>query len=340
MRRLVSRRAPAKLNLTLAVLGERGDGYHDLHSVMVPLDLADTVTVALGNLRAGDDTLRIEYRGTGPVAVPVAAPAAVLAAGPDNLVLRAIAAARAAAFAVKPDKPPRFLEASLEKVIPVAAGLGGGSSDAAAAMGAALEFWRTRLPLETARGVAASLGSDVPFFLAGGAALVGGRGEHVDPLPPLRGVAPAVLLVTPRLHVSTAAVFAAYAAGARPGADPGHASARGGATALSTSERLAADMRAGMTTLHLLARAAELAAANDLLPATLQVAPELGAFRMALARLLGRPIGQSGSGPTAWVLYPSAGAAQRAAAAIRRAGLGGSAGEPFVAVTSIVSGAQ
>ena len=289
----VARAAPAKLNLTLAVLGRREDGYHALHSVMVPLGLADTVTVEVAGRGETADALQVEGA------------AGSLTAGPDNLVLRAIAATRAAVLVWRPGARGKaeasFLAARLTKRIPVAAGLAGGSSDAAAAMSAALEAWGADLPPDVAEEVAASLGSDVPFFLAGGAALVTGRGEHVEPLPPLRGVAPAVLLVTPRLHVSTPAVFAAYAAGTRP------ASAMDGATAAAASERLAADWRAGMQAATLLERAAELAVANDLLPATLEVAPELAAFRRTLGELLGRPIGQSGSGPTAWVLYPSLG---------------------------------
>ena len=311
------RRAPAKLNLTLAVLGRRADGYHALHSVMVPLGLADTVTAEVAAPRADGDTLRIEGA------------AGSLTAGPDNLVLRAIAATREALREWQPGAQAPFLAALLVKRIPVAAGLAGGSSDAAAAMAAALEAWGADLPEDALHAVAASLGSDVPFFLAGGAALVTGRGEHVESLPPPRGVAPAVLLVTPRLHVATAAVFAAYAAGAR------HASAMDGATAVS--ERLAADLRAGMLAATLLERAPELAQANDLVAATLAVAPELAAFRRTLGDLLGRPIGQSGSGPTAWVLYPSLEAAQSAADSV--VGAAPTAGA-FVAATTIVWGAQ
>jgi 4-diphosphocytidyl-2-C-methyl-D-erythritol kinase len=218
----------------------------------------------------------------------------------------------------------------LTKRIPVAAGLGGGSSDAAATVAAALEAWGAALPDEAIRHLAASLGSDVPFFLAGGVALVTGRGEFVDPLPDLRGRAPAVLLVTPRLAVSTQAVFAAYAGGARPATS----------AALAASERLATDLRAGLHATSLLARAEDLAAANDLLAAALAVAPALAAFRAALGRALGRPIGQSGSGATAWILYPSLAAARRAARLVRQAILDGALpaigdGEPFVAACTI-----
>ena len=296
---LARRSAPAKLNLTLAIVGRREDGFHALHSVMATLALSDTV--ALAAAPGPGDTLRIS-------GLP-------LAATPDNLVLRALAATRAAvragasatgaSAAGAPDAAPP-LAARLTKRIPVAAGLGGGSSDAAATIAAALEAWGAALPEEAAAALAASLGSDVPFFFAGGVALVTGRGEFVEPLPAIRGAAPAVLLVTPRLPVSTAAVYAAYAGGARP-AIP----------AKATSERLAADLRAGLTAAALLESAEELAAANDLLPAALSVAPQLAGFYAALGRILSRPVGQSGSGPTAWVLYPSPAAARRAAALVR-----------------------
>ena len=300
----VRRYAPAKLNLTLAIVGRRDDGFHALHSVMAPLALSDVLALAPASGPA--DTLRIS-------GLP-------LAVTPDNLVLRAIAAARdavrvaavraaavgaaavgatgvAAARALDPTPP---LAASLTKRIPIAAGLGGGSSDAAATVAAALQAWGVALHEGALRDLLASLGSDVPFFFAGGVALVTGRGELVEPLPDLRGGAPAVLLVTPRLPVSTAAVYAAYAGGARPRSP-----------AVATSERLVADLRAGLTAPALLARAEELAAANDLLPAALSVAPRLAGFYAALSRSLGRPAGQSGSGPTAWVLYESiAGCAQ------------------------------
>jgi 4-diphosphocytidyl-2-C-methyl-D-erythritol kinase len=329
----VLRLAPAKLNLTLAVVGQREDGFHALHSVMMPLALGDAVALSVvpagARGRAGrGDTLRVA--------------GLTLTATPENLVLRAIAETRAAVRAAgatwlrgtwpgAPNDPPP-LAARLTKRIPVAAGLGGGSSDAAATVAAALEAWGATLSAEQVRDLAASLGSDVPFFLAGGAALVTGRGEVVEPLPALEGEPPAVLLVTPRLPISTPAAFAAYDGGARP-ATP---------ASFAASERLAAGLRAGLPAAALLARAEELAAANDLLPAALEVAPALAAFRVALGRLLGRPVGQSGSGPSAWVLYPSLAMARRATRFVRVGICNGTLpatgdGDPFVAATTILA---
>ena len=299
----VVRLAPAKLNLTLSVVERRRDGFHDLHSVMVALALADVLTFA--RVPAGGDTIHVEGRDAGPPG--------------DNLILRAIAEARRAVGAGWQDLggpagpgagPAPGLAVRLDKRIPVAAGLAGGSSDAAAAVDGALEAWGADLDPPTRAEIAGRLGSDVPFFLLPGPALVEGRGERCTPLAPIAGPPPGVLLVTPPIAVSTAAVFAAYAAGARP-ADPG-------ATRLA-SAHLAAELAAGLSAARLVERAGVLAVANDLFMATAALVPDLVAFRRGLARVLGRPVGQSGSGPTAWALYPSATEAAAAAGVVRSA---------------------
>ena len=292
----VVRLAPAKLNLTLAVVGRRPDGYHALHSVMVPLVLSDRLSVAPAAGRA--DTLHVTGRDAGPVA--------------ENLVLRAIAETRSAVGGgwAGPGGPPPALAARLEKRIPVAAGLGGGSSDAAAAIDAALEAWGAELADDERLRLAARLGSDVPFFLVGGAALVEGRGETVTPLAGLRGGSVGVLLVSPAIALPTPEVFAAFAAGIRP---PDRGASR------AASEHLAGELRAGLTPASLLARSSVLASANDLVPAACAVVPELVGFRRALVRLLARPVGQSGSGPTSYVLYPSVSEASAAADVVRGA---------------------
>jgi 4-diphosphocytidyl-2-C-methyl-D-erythritol kinase len=297
----VVRVAPAKLNLTLAVLGRREDGFHAVHSVMVTLDLADRL--ALGPAFGPDDRLH--------VVGPGGAPAPDLGPIEDNLVLRAFSAARHAVRDAGDGRPLPALAARLEKRIPAAAGLGGGSSDAAAALDAALEAWAVADVVDgSARAATAgALGSDCPFFLAGGWALVEGRGERVTPLPGPRGAAPGVVLVTPAVVVPTPDVFARFAAGIRL---PGGA-------ALASSSHLAGELQAGISTSRFLDRAGVLAMANDLVPATSDLVPALVAFRRALARLLGRPVGQSGSGPTLWALAPSAADAEQDVAAVRAA---------------------
>jgi 4-diphosphocytidyl-2-C-methyl-D-erythritol kinase len=316
----VVRLAPAKLNLTLAVIGRRPDGFHALHSVMVPLALADSLSLAAAHGRG--DTLHVEGYDPGRAE--------------ENLVLRAIAAARAAVRSVGGPAGAAAgpVAARLEKRIPVAAGLAGGSSDAACALDAALELWGTSLDTETRARVAAALGSDVPFFLAGGPALVEGRGERVSPLPDPLGSPPGVLLVAPAIGVPTQGVFETYAAGIRP--------ETAAATRL-TSEHLVGELSRGLTTTALLDRAGILASANDLVPATAAIVPALVPFRRALRRILGRPVGQSGSGPTLWALYPSFDVASAASELVHAALADGrlaSPGDrpPIIVATSFLSG--
>jgi 4-diphosphocytidyl-2-C-methyl-D-erythritol kinase len=322
LRRLhpVVRLAPAKLNLSLAVLGRRPDGFHELHSVMVPLGLADRISLAPAGGSA--DTLHLEGFGAGPVG--------------ENLVVRAVGATRRAIGGSWPGgpAPAPTLAARLDKRIPVAAGLGGGSSDAAATVDGALEAWGAELDPEARRRVGAGLGSDVPFFLAGGPALVEGRGERVSPLAGVRG-APGILLVTPAIAVPTRDVFDAFAALRAASGERGDGSVR------MSSEHLAGELRGGLAVADLLARAGVLAAANDLLPAAAAVVPTLVPFRRALFRLLARPVGLSGSGPTLWALYPSEADAAAAAEMVRAAVRDGRLthpGErpPFVAATTIL----
>lgn len=316
----VVRLAPAKLNLTLAVLGRRRDGFHDLHSVMVPLALADRLSLAvMPTGPRATDTLHVEGFDAGPAA--------------DNLALRAVGETRRAVGGGWPGGPGPTppLSLRLEKRIPVAAGLGGGSSDAAAAIDGALEAWDAELDGQRRLVTAAHLGSDVPFFLAGRAALVEGRGERVQPL---RGIVgdPGVLLVAPAVALPTPAVFAAFAE--RGGSD---------GSVRMTSEHLAGEVGAGLRTHDLLDRAGVLAAANDLLPAAAAVLPGLVPFRRALFRVLGRPVGLSGSGPTLWTLYPSEDDAAAAATTVREALAAGTlpplgVGDPTVVATTIPEG--
>lgn len=151
-------RAPAKVNLTLRVLGRRPDGYHDLESVVVALDWFDTLT-----FRPADD-LVLRVRG---MAVPP---------GEDNLVLKA---ARALQGECGVRQGARI---DLEKRIPPGRGLGGGSADAAAALIGLEALWRVGLgPADLAR-VGARIGSDVPFFLGPPVSVMAGRGERIEPL--------------------------------------------------------------------------------------------------------------------------------------------------------------
>ena len=140
--------------------------------------------------------------------------------------------------------------------------------------------------------------------------------------------------MTPDAGISTPAAFAAFDAGARPGA---------GAARLA-STHLADELRKGLRVADLLARASVLAAANDLAPAASVVEPGLVPFKRALLRLLARPVGLSGSGPTHWAIYPSRDEAEAAADRVREAYAGGrlpapGARAPFVLATTILAGA-
>jgi 4-diphosphocytidyl-2-C-methyl-D-erythritol kinase len=174
--------AHAKTNLTLEVLGRRADGYHEIRSVMRALALHDTLHLEpWPAIEVECDRRELE--------------------GPGNL------AARAAQILREATGYGGGVRIVLAKGIPVAAGLGGGSSDAAACLASLNRLWGTGLSREDLTVLAAKLGSDVAFFLHGGTALASGRGEQVQPLP---GQADCpVLLVRPPLVVSTAAVYAA-----------------------------------------------------------------------------------------------------------------------------------
>ena len=152
-------RAPAKINLALEILGRRPDGFHEIASVIQAVGLYDELHVApAATLRFTCDRSTL--------------------AGPDNLVLQAARALQDATGC------QRGAALRLCKGIPVAAGLGGGSSDAATALVALNRHWRLGLSLAELSRIGATLGSDIPFFLAGPTAFVSGRGERVEQLPP------------------------------------------------------------------------------------------------------------------------------------------------------------
>ncbi len=171
--------APAKINWTLEALRIRPDGYHELRSVMQTIDLHDVVT-----LTATDD---------GAISLEITGESGMLADNPPetNLAYRAAVALRDRA-GVSRDRGARIM---LEKHVPVAAGLGGGSSDAAAVLRALNVLWDAGQPDANLVEIAGEVGSDPPFFVVGGTAMVSGRGDYVEPLPD--ALAPSVLLATP-----------------------------------------------------------------------------------------------------------------------------------------------
>ena len=175
--------APAKLNLFLEVLGRRADGYHDVESLMVTVDLCDTLTFE--DAPSG----RIEFTCDDPS----------LPTGSENLVVRAAERLQAAT------ESPRGARITLQKAIPAQAGLAGGSSDAAATLEGLNRLWALDMPSDRLDALSGELGSDVTFFRHGPCALCRGRGERVEPL-----VLPGVfhfVLVCPPVGVSTVEVY-------------------------------------------------------------------------------------------------------------------------------------
>ena len=275
MSRRIARVAPAKVNLTLEVLGRRADGYHELVSVFAAIDLVDEVGVAVAR------TLDVRL-SPDPGAPPN-----------DDLCARAVRALAAAT-----GREPRAA-VRVRKRIPVAAGLGGGSSDAGATLRALVDLWRVEADLPA---IGATVGSDVPFFAAGAAlALVRGRGERIETIAP--PAAPLWLaLVRPAARLTTATVFAGLGQTER---SDGSASAGLRAALESPTPDL------GLVRSLLV---------NDLTAAAERACPPITEARAAGAAL-GIVLHLSGSGPTLFALCDDRADAIRVARRLKRAGL-------------------
>ena len=251
-------RAPAKVNLTLRILGIRADGYHELESLVAFAGLFDWLGFEPGL----------------PLGLEVEGPNADQAGPPgDNLVLRAARALETRAPGI------RTGHFRLVKHLPTAAGLGGGSADAAAALRALADANGMAPNDPRLVEAAAATGADVPVCLESRARLMSGVGEALGPLlalPPLFAV-----LANPRVAAPTGAVFKAHDAGAKPATASGALDA----DAPITIEALAAS-------------------GNDLEPAARSVASEIGEALEALSRLEGaRLVRMSGSGATCFALF-------------------------------------
>lgn len=265
------RDAWAKVNLTLRITGRRPDGYHEIDSLIVFAALGDRLVLE----PAATLTLILD----GPFAKD-------LRDDPENLVLRA---ARRLAAGRKVAGGGRL---TLTKRLPVAAGLGGGSADAAAALSGLAELWRLEITPEELSTIALELGADVPVCLAGGPCRVSGIGEVLRPLPPLPPIW--LVLVNPGLPLSTAAVFAARQGEfAQPSPPP---------TAAVPDEWFAWLAAGG----------------NDLEPAARRLLPELDEVLDAIRGTGGcRIVRMSGSGATCFGLYATGGEAEAAARRLR-----------------------
>lgn len=273
----MQRLAPAKINLFLHVGDRRADGYHDLFSLVVFASCGDSIKAVAAPVT--------QLRVSGPHA-------AGLDDGPSNLVLRAEAALRQ--WAQARGHAVGHVALDLEKNLPVASGIGGGSSDAAAVLHLLAGLWGLSVPQDELFRLGRSLGADVPVCLRADATLMSGDGEHLAPAPELPAFA--MVLVNPRVAVATPAVFAGL-------------QVRTGAHALALPRRFPS-LREFMVFLD--------RTSNDLASPAKRIAPVILRVEQALIAtpdcLLAR---MSGSGATCFGIYPDAAAAGRAAAALR-----------------------
>ena len=277
----LTRMCPAKVNLFLKVIGRRPDGYHNLITVMQPLSLADELTLTL----------------TGK-AIGLACDHPELPQDERNLAYRAaqvFQAARGQKFGV---------EIRLKKNIPVAAGLGGGSSNAAGVLIGLNALHGYPLSYGTLHRLAARLGADVPFFLLGGPAL--GRGIGTE-LTPLRLPAYWYVLVNPGFAVPTGWVYA---------------------NLTLNRNRTEENVICGRLACQTWATWFD----NDLESVTLKAFPQLGVLKVALSRQGAQATLMSGSGPTVFGVFPHQAAAQRAAEHLKNTGAG------WLQVTQGISG--
>ena len=268
--------APAKINLTLHVRGRRADGYHLLDSLVVFAGVGDRITVHPA------DMLHLDI--TGPYA-------AGLSADADNLVIRA------ARYLSQMIGRSDGAQITLEKNLPLASGIGGGSSDAAATLIALAQIWETSLGDLRDADLAAKLGADVPVCMRKQACFMRGIGEDLTPAPALP---PAwLVLVNPNRPLATKSVF-----GALNGrfSEPQPARVYEG---LSTAAALAEALKAGR---------------NDLAAPAREVMDTVAAMTAALEATAGCLLARmSGSGPTCFGLYGAADTAEAAAATLRAA---------------------
>jgi 4-diphosphocytidyl-2-C-methyl-D-erythritol kinase len=278
MRQALIETARAKVNLTLRVLGRRPDGYHDLESLVAFADFGDG----------------IEFLPGAPPTVTVRGP---FATAIDGTNIAALALQRVAAAANAADATIELGAVTIEKRLPVAAGIGGGSADAAAVLRAVRRANPARAAAIEWHAVAASLGADVPVCLHSAAQFMWGTGHDtvgVPPLPPL----PAIL-VNPGVPLATAGVFRALAAGPVPAVP-----------VAPTPPGRFRDVAAVVAYMD--------AHANDLEPTAVALCPPIGAVLAALRAQPGTRIARmSGSGPTCFALFDTPG---DAAAAARRIG--------------------
>jgi len=256
--------APAKINLTLQVLGRRPDGYHNIHSLVIGVELQDRVTC--------------RHSPGGGVEITCSIPELAI---PSNL------AAKAAVRLASHLGQPCDVQLDIEKAIPVGSGMGGGSSDAAAALRLCNELWNGELGSDELARIGAEVGSDVPLFFALPSAVISGRGEVVRPIS--LNWSGWILLVFAGIPVSTAEVYRRW---------------RADDCRASSSEWIQAAERATTAT-----ELMELSS-NDLAPAIFRVAPQVKIAHDRVERETGAAFGITGAGSTLFRLFDDRQAAE------------------------------
>ncbi|MBI2104032.1 MAG: 4-(cytidine 5'-diphospho)-2-C-methyl-D-erythritol kinase [Candidatus Omnitrophica bacterium] len=271
--------APAKLNLSLRVVGRRADGYHEIETLFERIDLCD----------------ELAFEPHGELALTCTEPA--LSCGEDNLVLRAARALQQASGLT------RGARIHLAKRIPIAAGLGGGSSDAAAALLGLNALWDLRWPPGRLAELGAGVGSDVAFFLGEAPFAIGrGRGERCEPLAGVRPLAH--VLAVPPDRLTTKDIFAAWdqeaALEISLTAPPSSISMVTHALRNGSLGELAKGLR------------------NDLQPIAIRRCPVIATIQSSLSRLGCEGVSVSGSGPAVFGLCRDAAQAEAVAGSLRR----------------------
>ncbi len=274
--------APAKINLGLRITGVRADGYHELDSIFLPLDVGDDVELVEA------DEIRLE----------LAEPVEGVPPDTRNLAVRAAEAFRHEAGL------STGVHIRLTKRVPAAAGLGGGSSDAAAVLRGLDALHPGAVAPERLRSLALGLGADVPWFLDPRPARVRGVGERIESLEGFPGLA--LLLANPGIPLATAEVYRATDA-------LGHALTSPDAG--STLRPLAALREAGGRLERVDPGEIARWVANDLEAAATRLCPPIARLRARLLEAGARVVGLSGSGPTLYGLFPDRAAAARTAEA-------------------------
>ncbi len=276
MESLLVEKAYAKINLGIKIVGRRPDGYHEILSVAQCVDLADVLDFEL----ASSDQLTCSLDS--------------LSTGPDNLVCRAVDA-----FHAQLDRPAQSFRIHLKKNIPIGAGLGGGSADAAAALRALNRFYDQPFSNADLRQIAATLGSDIPFLVEGGTALMRGRGEILESLSWEGAVF--YVLAYPDVEISTAWAYGQLGPSL---------------TENSPYFNFIVSLSGGCVDHDRLFEVLE----NDFTPAVERTYPIVAELRSQLDRVGARATLMSGSGSTVYGIFDDRKTASQAQSALQRQG--------------------